>query len=491
MCLHQTFYYREQPSGDVLRIPKGCGTCWQCKGAKLNTVVGKILAEASLSDWVCTLTLTYRPRSDGKDRLLFPPHFQAAMKRLRRRVAPCKIRYFVAGEYGELRGRAHFHVILFGKGKVPTVVDPKTKRPRRWRHKRRDWDNQFWPHGHIQADWVCDLRAARYVAKYVNKETDGDAEQCWISYSLKPCLGQGLFRELGRRDAADGVRPSTFHYRPPGSKPGQKYLMTATARREYLDAWQERYESEHGPLRPNDLADFPFMVLKTLRKSERVEAAHQYAKQHLADDYEAFAEYLDSKRPTALSLRRKAWADLWQWDVDGKMLYPAYDEIDQSLLSLLKYGLGDLEEDPDDWPEDSDKWLRSAKAAPAPALTAVGYNAQTRAIERRWPCRSIERPVERDRSRFLETQRETSARRNGCANNSLWRLMNGLDRPPVRRDRKTGRPTGEDYFLSELKSRWSVAQKAGARRDLLARAEEEIRARSSLGAKSLDVFAPL
>jgi hypothetical protein len=39
---------------------------------------------------------------------------QDFVKRLRKSIAPIKIKYFAAGEYGDQRLRPHFHIIIFG-----------------------------------------------------------------------------------------------------------------------------------------------------------------------------------------------------------------------------------------------------------------------------------------------------------------------------------------------------------------------------------------
>lgn len=76
----------------------------------------RIVHEARLYDFNQFITLTYNDQHLPRDLSLNHRHFQLFMKRLRRRFFASKkseIRYFMCGEYGEARGRPHYHLILF------------------------------------------------------------------------------------------------------------------------------------------------------------------------------------------------------------------------------------------------------------------------------------------------------------------------------------------------------------------------------------------
>lgn len=186
-----------------------------------------------MSDWTCHVTLTYAPRDDLADKVICIKHFQNFMKSLR--FHGTRVRYLVAGEYGERKGRAHFHVILFGKGPKPD-----------WPHEKRCWPTvgkrgRLWPHGHMFCQWQPDERGIRYVCKYVLKADnteqygEGGHSQSWLSLSKKPALGHEWFMQKAERDAALGVYPSTFHYMPPGGVENKQYLMTGATKRDYLN----------------------------------------------------------------------------------------------------------------------------------------------------------------------------------------------------------------------------------------------------------------
>lgn len=72
--------------------------------------------EASLYPHNAFLTLTYNNDNLPRDLSLDHRHYQLFMKRLRRRFnanAARPIRYYMCGEYGEGRGRPHYHACLF------------------------------------------------------------------------------------------------------------------------------------------------------------------------------------------------------------------------------------------------------------------------------------------------------------------------------------------------------------------------------------------
>lgn len=226
MCVNQTFVYVER-GWRWEKIPKACGVCWQCKLFRVNDYVGRALCEASVSDWTVALTLTYAPRDDLADKVLTPRHFQSFIRAMRKTYP---LRYLVAGEYGSLKGRSHFHCILFGRGVNrpqiphrekytlgPVSSGPKAKSP--------------WPHGHVFADWSADAKSLRYVCKYLLKDTD--RRQSWFSLSKKPPLGSAFFEERAAEYARLGAFPTSFEYKPPGGD-GAQFFMTGATRRYFL-----------------------------------------------------------------------------------------------------------------------------------------------------------------------------------------------------------------------------------------------------------------
>ena len=188
------------------------------------------------------------------------------MKLLRR--AGHKVRYLVAGEYGDLKGRAHFHALLFftdmQPGDKPVVynwghlADPSTSA-----RFSRDIPNmdmvhvREWPHGHVKVDWSADEKAVRYVVHYIFGD---DKNNGWFSLSKKPALGAEWFAQKAKHARELGVLPSSFNYLPPGGSREKPYMLTGASRRDYLNAITQDAE---------DLPRMSEWVAKTFEKHAR------------------------------------------------------------------------------------------------------------------------------------------------------------------------------------------------------------------------------
>lgn len=236
MCINPSYVWVQRgPKWE--QQPVACRQCWRCRKNRVNDYVARSMAEAAYSSVVATVTLTYAPRDDLADKILCPRHFQLFMKLLRR--AGHKVRYLVAGEYGSLKGRAHFHAILFfqrleplaDRGAVPAYGVPG---PFCREIPQKDMVHiREWPHGHVTVDWSADERAIRYVCKYLLAD---DKNNAWFSLSKKPALGAAFFADKARQAVEMGVLPSSFNYLPPGGSRETAYLMTGASRRDYLNA---------------------------------------------------------------------------------------------------------------------------------------------------------------------------------------------------------------------------------------------------------------
>lgn len=232
VCIQPSFIYALR-GPKYVQLPVPCKKCWSCIADRLNSYVGRALCEAHYCQKVVTVTLTYAPREDLADKVLTPFHFQTFIRRLRRRGH--SVRYLVAGEYGELKARAHFHVILFFSHLARELP---------WPDRENCNDHDVWPHGHLYADFTQSERAIRYVCKYLLKAED---KETWFSLSKKPSIGAQFFDNQARHLAAHGVWPRGFEYRPPGSQSNRKYLLTGATRRDYVLALL-RYHPDPPPL---------------------------------------------------------------------------------------------------------------------------------------------------------------------------------------------------------------------------------------------------
>lgn len=250
MCKKMTYVWLQRGEGYVQQ-PVPCRHCWQCRENALRDWIGRCLCEADRSDWAFPVTLTYATQEDLSHRVLHPDHWQKFVRALRDEIIPGStakikkrsVRYFVAGEYGSLKGRAHFHALLFGSGEPPTII------PHKWDSSRAYIPQ--WKKGHVNVDKYVTPKTVRYVAKYILKGTDINAEtDNWFSVSKKPPLGASFFEDKASEAVAFSVMPSSFRYTPPGDdyQSKRRYMMTGATRRNYCrsvirglagDDWQK------------------------------------------------------------------------------------------------------------------------------------------------------------------------------------------------------------------------------------------------------------
>lgn len=172
---------------DEYRTKVACRSCSMCRDNRLNDLVGRCVAEQSTASATFAVTLTYS--GDGPEAaILRYSDVQKFLKRLRK--DGYTVRYICAGEYGAVKGRAHWHIVLFFYGKVPQIE----------MERRVDW--KFWPHGFSYFQQP-EYKGFRYVMKYALK-SDIEGSIKALSMSKKPPLGHSFFMEL----ASDMVKRS-------------------------------------------------------------------------------------------------------------------------------------------------------------------------------------------------------------------------------------------------------------------------------------------
>lgn len=137
-----------KPLPDSMQLGLPCGSCIGCRATRAQHWALRCQMEAQEHEHTSVTTLTY----DGGT---VPPtlskrHFQLWLKRLRKEHDN-KIRFYGCGEYGEIRGRPHYHAILFGLHHESKAID------------------QTWQQGLTYTDNVS-IRAINYVCGYTTKK---------------------------------------------------------------------------------------------------------------------------------------------------------------------------------------------------------------------------------------------------------------------------------------------------------------------------------
>lgn len=103
----------ERSKYDVIaQLSLPCGQCIGCRLERSRQWAMRCMHEASMYERNCFITLTYDDDHLPVRQMLFYPHFQLFMKRLRKQ-AGVPVRFYMCGEYGELNWRPHYHACLF------------------------------------------------------------------------------------------------------------------------------------------------------------------------------------------------------------------------------------------------------------------------------------------------------------------------------------------------------------------------------------------
>lgn len=158
-----------------------CGQCIGCKLERSRQWAMRCMHEASLNTQNCFITLTYNEEHIPNDHSLKKPHFQKFIKRLRKRIEPIKIRYYMCGEYGDQTSRPHYHALIFNydfpdkiyyttKGDNDLYISPTLEK--------------LWGKG-ISTIGNVTFASAAYIARYCTKKITGkNADQHYQSLDI-------------------------------------------------------------------------------------------------------------------------------------------------------------------------------------------------------------------------------------------------------------------------------------------------------------------
>lgn len=170
-----------------------CGKCVQCRIARSREWAIRMVHESMMHKDSVFLTLTYNDSELPFNGELKKSEIQNYMKRLRKRLSGRKIKYYAVGEYGDLYGRPHYHVMLYGISKYS------------------DYDamKQCWNKGMIHVGTIT-YDSARYVAEYINKKIYG-SELSELGNTQQPfaLMSKGLGKEFalnkGQREVLENM----------------------------------------------------------------------------------------------------------------------------------------------------------------------------------------------------------------------------------------------------------------------------------------------
>lgn len=225
------------------RLPDGtqaaCRRCKLCLTNRTNDLVGRAIAESRVSDLTLSVTLTY-----AGDSVKNVVHcYEDVQKMIRaQRDAGIKVRYMIAGEFGETFGRVHWHCVLFWRGSDLPQVELE---------RRINW--AFWPHGYSYFQQP-DYGGLAYALKYAVKDAKPGTVNPFQP-SKKPPIGHDYFVAMAH-DIADKGLPlhdPSYSFADVTYKGKTRQFWLQGRMREiyvkaYLDRWAfNRINAEYDP----------------------------------------------------------------------------------------------------------------------------------------------------------------------------------------------------------------------------------------------------
>lgn len=155
--------------GRYLQLP--CGQCVGCRLERSRQWAVRCMHEASMHEHSCFVTLTFDQEHLPTNGSLDYRPFQLFMKRVRK-SSGCRVRFFMAGEYGDMNWRPHFHALLFGVNFsdrcLLSHLDSGSD------IYRSESLNALWREGYSSVGDVT-FESAAYVARYCLKKVTGPA----------------------------------------------------------------------------------------------------------------------------------------------------------------------------------------------------------------------------------------------------------------------------------------------------------------------------
>lgn len=168
--------------------PVPCQRCLPCLINRRRIWQWRMYLESLTYDASSFITLTYDEEHAPVNSSLDPRHYVLWLKRLRKALAPRRVRFFLCGEYGDKTLRPHYHASLFGVGFL-------------------DWSTvaEAWQKGFVHTAEFNET-TAQYVAGYVTKKWTvpgapglGDRHPEFARQSNRPGLGAGAMAVISER----------------------------------------------------------------------------------------------------------------------------------------------------------------------------------------------------------------------------------------------------------------------------------------------------
>lgn len=193
----------------MIQVTVPCGKCMACRVNHSSQLATRIMHEFQYAgDVGCFVTLTYAPEHCPKDFAIHKDSVQKFIKRVRRyldyHVKGSLRAFFGCGEYGDKRGRPHYHVLLLGWCPDDLVYHGKSYSGEPiYTSKIME---SLWPFGFCPIGSLT-RKSSGYVARYAKKCVgDGSSRQKpFLLYSRNIPLSDGKFGSLGAQWCIDNL----------------------------------------------------------------------------------------------------------------------------------------------------------------------------------------------------------------------------------------------------------------------------------------------
>ena len=308
-----------QPKINADNQPFACRTCGDCVKARQNGWVARCMAEKSTSLNTFIIGMTYNdetPENRDGARAFNYKNVSDFLKRLRQAIyrhygTRETISFLACGEKGSMKGRCHWHLVLFTRADIFPVSamtyfdgEERGTAPDHLPVERRmNW--KVWPHGHVTFQQP-DEGGMFYAVKYVSNDQFGSEKSkgtmretrsqthtaSYFRMSKRPPIGDTFLQEqIDRWDAQNAV-PTSLRLKVPGYT---GFWFPLKRQREYLLAGlhdiNQRVRNDTGrdcpqwstllhsvSLDENSLNDWEYLTYgpqETLADFAKVEAEHK------------------------------------------------------------------------------------------------------------------------------------------------------------------------------------------------------------------------
>lgn len=165
--------------GYMTPVQLPCGKCEGCRADQSLAWAIRCYHETQEHDHNCFATLTYDNEHLPLDGKLLQRDMQNFIKRLRKRIAPDRLRYFYCGEYGEQTRRPHYHMLIWGLDFLHDAVQIGE-------YYQSPTLTETWGNGNVIIA-PLELGSIMYTCGYVNKKI-GDPDT-YSRMSRRPGIG--------------------------------------------------------------------------------------------------------------------------------------------------------------------------------------------------------------------------------------------------------------------------------------------------------------